>query len=149
MRSTVPLAAFLLAHAFAGCPPRPHVVHVVANDYALQIPDTLAAGLVHFQFENGGLVPHELAIGRLRAGAGMREMMDAAQHGLRLRDAPEHYLDGAPFGVLFAWPGKTSLAQLTVTLESGQRYAVLCTLRDSLTAPEHAALGMMRIVQVP
>jgi hypothetical protein len=140
--------ALLLSTFCLACATPARTIHIVAKDYALQSPDSTLAGLTHFQFQNDGKVPHEVAIGRLRPDAGIQEMLAAAQRGLRLRDAPDHYLDGAPFGVLFAWPGGTSPAELTVVLERGQRYALLCTFRDSLAAPEHAALGMMRVLYV-
>jgi|tagenome__1003787_1003787.scaffolds.fasta_scaffold18425896_1 hypothetical protein len=67
---------------------------------------------------------------------------------VRIRDFPKHYLEGPPFGAQFAWPGATSPAQITVRLQAGREYALLCTLRDSSTAPMHAALGMLRVLRV-
>ncbi len=148
MRVSSFCASPVLALALVGCRSGSQVVPVVATDYALQAPDSVRSGAVQFAFENRGRVPHELAVGLLRPGAGMPEMLTAAQQGLRLRDAPGQYLEGAPFGVVFAWPGKTSPARLRVELQRGQRYALLCTLRDSATMPEHAALGMVRVLDV-
>jgi hypothetical protein len=65
-----------------------------------------------------------------------------------LRDASEHYLAGAPFGVLFAWPGQTSPARLTLEARRGQRYALFGTFRDSVKSPEHAAMGMVSVLEV-
>ena len=127
---------------------RAQVVPVTATDYALQAPDTVRAGRLELAFENRGRVAHEVAVGLLRPGAGNREMIAAGQAGLRLRDAPEHYLAGAPFGVLFAWPGQVSPAQLTIEARRGQRYAMFCTFRDTLKAPEHAAMGMVHVLEV-
>ena len=148
MRVSLLLSMFALGLGAGGGTPVPRVVQVIATDYALQAPDSVPAGIIQLAFENRGRVPHEVGVGLLRPGAGIREMLQAGQQGLRLRDAPEHYLDGAPFGLLFAWPAKTSPARLTVELRQGQRYALLCTFRDSATAPEHAALGMVRILHV-
>jgi hypothetical protein len=75
-------------------------------------------------------------------------MVKAAQANVRLRDLPAHYLDGPPFAAQFAWPGATSPARVTVELQAGRAYALLCTLRDTTTAPPHAALGMVRVLQV-
>lgn len=141
-------AVSILSYALLGCNPGPRIIHIIATDYALQAPDSVSAGAVQFAFENRGHVPHEVAVGLLRSGAGTPEMLMAARQGLRLRDGPEHYLEGAPFGVVFAWPGRLSPAQLSVGLRRGQRYALLCTFRDSAAAPEHAALGMMRVLDV-
>jgi hypothetical protein len=137
----------LTVASFACADPAP-AIHVVGTDFALQAPESVPAGVTRFQFENLGHVPHELAIGKLRAGVGLEQMLSAAQQGIKLRDAPAHYLDGAPFGVLFAWPREKSPATLTVALEKGDRYALICTLKDSTAGPEHAALGMMRILTV-
>jgi hypothetical protein len=124
----------------------PRGVHITATEYALQAPDSVPAGILQLAFDNRGRVPHEVVIGLLRSGAGSREMVAAGQEGVRLRDTPAHYLDGAPFGVLFAWPGQTSPAHLTLDAQRGQRYALFCTFRDSLGAPEHAAMGMVRVL---
>ena len=124
------------------------VVHVTAMDYALQAPDSVPAGRLQLAFDNRGRVAHEVVIGLLQPGAGNREMVAAGQQGLRLHDAPEHYLAGAPFGALFAWPGQASPAHLTLEAHRGQRYALFCVFRDSLSAPEHAAMGMVRVLEI-
>jgi hypothetical protein len=142
-----PLLLSLLALGDGGTGHAP-IVPVTATDYALQAPDTVRAGRLELAFENRGRVAHEVAVGLLRPGAGNREMIAAGQAGLRLRDAPEHYLAGAPFGVLFAWPGRTSPAHLTIEARRGQRYALFCTFRDSVKAPEHAAMGMVHVLEV-
>ena len=148
MRS-VPLHGLLfLTVASLACADSVPSIHAIGTDFALQAPDTIPAGVTRFQFENQGHVPHEFAIGRLRQGVGLEQMLRAAQQGVKLRDAPDHYLDSAPFGVLFAWPGGTSPATLTVTLQRGDRLALICTFKDSVTGPEHAALGMLRILTV-
>jgi hypothetical protein len=147
-RTPLPLALALGLAMIACAAPAARTMRVVATDYALQTADSAPAGRVELVFENRGRVPHEVVVGLFRSGATPEEMLAGAQAGLRVRDLPEHYLDGAPFGVLFAWPGKTSLARLDLDLESGKRYALLCTFRDSTAAPEHAALGMVRILYV-
>jgi len=133
---------------FYGCAGSPHVVRVVTTDYALQAPDSVRAGATQFVVENRGQVPHEMVIGLLRQGMGLREMVAAAREDVRLRVLSDRYLDGPPYGALFAWPGATSAGRMTVDLQKGQRYAILCTLRDSIKAPQHAALGMVRVLSV-
>jgi hypothetical protein len=93
-------------------------------------------------------VAHEVVIGLLRPTAGNREMMSASRKGLRLHDAPEHYLDGAPIGALYAWPGRSSPASLTLPVHAGQRYALFCRFSDSIGAPPHASMGMVRTLVI-
>jgi hypothetical protein len=131
-----------------GCSAGPRVVRVVATDYALQAPDSVHAGLTQFVVENRGKVPHEMVFGLLRAGKGLPEMVAAARENVRLRLLSDRYLEGPPYGAVFAWPSATSPARLTVDLRKGQRYALLCTLRDSTESPQHAALGMVRVLSV-
>ena len=123
-------------------------VPVVARDYSFEAPDTVAAGLTTFTFENQGTRQHEMLIGLLRPGVTPTVILEAAQHGTTLRLIPEVYLDGAMAGALFAWPGTTSPARLTLDLVRGRSYILLCTFRDSTVAPQHAALGMFHILQV-
>jgi len=123
-------------------------VQVIAVDYALQAPDALPAGSLRLAFANHGRVAHEVVVGLLRPEAGKREMVAAGQQGLRLHDAPEHYLQGAPIGALFAWPGQASPGYLVVEARRGQRYALFCMFRDSLIAPEHAGMGMVRVLSI-
>jgi hypothetical protein len=134
--------------ALYGCTGGPRVVRVVTTDYALQSPDSVPAGVTQFVVENRGQVPHEMVIGLLRPGMGIPQMVGAARENVRLRVLSDRYLDGPPYGAVFAWPGATSAGRMTVDLQKGQRYALLCTLRDSTEAPQHAALGMVRVLSV-
>jgi hypothetical protein len=134
--------------ALYGCTGDPRVVRVVTTDYALQAPDSVPAGVTQFVVENRGQVPHEMVIGLLRPDMGIPQMVGAARENVRLRVLSDRYLDGPPYGAVFAWPGATSAGRMTVDLQKGQRYALLCTLRDSTEAPQHAALGMVRVLRV-
>ena len=126
----------------------PLTIPIVARDYSFDAPDTVAAGLATFTFENRGTRQHEVLIGLLRPGVTPSVILEAAQHGTTLRQVPEVYLDGAMSGALFAWPGTTSPARLTLDLLRGRSYLLLCTFRDSTATPQHAALGMFHILQV-
>ena len=132
----------------AGCSSPVPVVPVVAHEYAFAAPDTMASGMTAFTLENRGLQPHEMFIGLLRPGIGASQIMEAAKQGTSFRFLPEVYLEGAMHAALFAWPGTTSPARLTVELIQGRSYILLCTFRDSMTAPQHAALGMYPLLQV-
>jgi hypothetical protein len=142
------LRTAIAGFALYGCTTGPRVVRVVATDYALQAPDSVLAGIASFVIENRGKVPHEMVFGLLQPGKGLPEMVAAAREKVRLRELSERYLVGPPYGAIFAWPGATSPAQLTVDLRKGQRYALLCTFRDSTESPQHAALGMVRVLSV-
>ncbi len=148
MRCFLNFPAMMLGLVILGCGERSQEIRVVASDYALQAPDSVASGPTHFTLENRGKVVHELVIGLLQRGKGAREIVEAAQANARLRDLPAHYLEGPPFGAQFAWPGATSPARVTVELQGGREYALICTLRDTMTAPQHASLGMLRVLHV-
>jgi hypothetical protein len=140
------LTASLVAACSASAAPR--TVSVVVNDYAFTAPDTVAAGLTAFTLENRGARQHEMLIGLLRQAVGASEIAEAAQRGTNFRMLPEAYLEGAMHGALFAWPGTTSPARLTLHLVRDRTYVLLCTFRDSAAAPQHAALGMFHLLQV-
>ena len=123
-------------------------VHVVARDYALQAPDTLRAGRTEFELENAGGRVHELIVALVRPGTTAADIMAAHQRGLTLRQLPGAYLDGIAGGALFAAPGASSPATLTVSLASGRDYVLLCQLRDTVGASTHAMLGMFHLVHV-
>jgi hypothetical protein len=139
-------ATVLFVGVLMGCRSGPRTLHVIATEYALQAPDSADAGTTIFTLQNRGRLVHELVIGLLRPGAGARQMVEAAQHNARLRDLGNLYLDGPPFGALMSWPGVTSSGRFTLDLRSGRDYALLCQLRDSTQAPQHSALGMVRVL---
>lgn len=123
-------------------------VRVVARDYALQGPDTLRAGRVEFELQNEGSRVHELIVALVRPGTTVSDIAAAHQRGLTLRQLPTAYLDGIAGGALFASPGASSPATLTVSLLSGREYVLLCQLRDTVGASSHAMLGMFHLVHV-
>ncbi|MEP6999397.1 MAG: hypothetical protein ABI969_02890 [bacterium] len=123
-------------------------VQVVALDYALQAPDSVAAGVAEFEFDNRGAKEHELLIGLLRPAMGAAEIVAAHQRGLNFRTVPGVYLEGAMSGMLYAAPKTRSPATLSVPLTSGRDYLLLCQLRDTAGATPHALLGMFRVIHV-
>ena len=126
----------------------PRRVQVVARDYAFEAPDTLPAGEVSFELENRGAHDHELIVGRLRPGVTGQEIVAAHQRGVPLRQLPQAYLAEGAAGALLAQPATRSPARLVVRLERGQAYVLFCQLRDTVGAPQHAALGMFRLPYV-
>lgn len=126
----------------------PSRIRVIAQDYALEAPDSARAGSTAFEFENHGAKDHELFVGLLRPGVQTADIVAAHQKGLGFRQLQNAYLDGAAGGMLFALPGTRSAATLVVPLAAGRSYILLCQLRDSVGAPQHAALGMFHVLRV-
>lgn len=127
---------------------QPRVIHVIANEYAYIAPEVTRAGPTTFTLENRGTKFHELLIGLLRPGASAAQIVATHQQGIGFRQLSQFYLDGDADAALFASPGKTSAARVTVDLLAGRSYVLLCQLRDSTGAVQHAALGMFRILRV-
>jgi hypothetical protein len=150
LRPDVPLfvaAALLMAGAWrTGGSPR--VIHLVANEYAFIAPETTPAGLTTFTLENRGLKFHEVLVGLLRPGASGADIIATHKQGIGFRQLGQFYLEGDPSGALFASPGKTSAGSLTLDLQRGRSYVLVCQLRDSTGAVQHAMLGMFRILRV-
>ena len=123
-------------------------IRVIAHDYAFTAPETAKAGATTFTLENRGTKVHEMFIGLLRQGLGAEQIAVAHQRNINFRDLSKAYLDGDVSVALFAWPGKASPARASLDLVAGRSYILLCQLRDSLTMPQHAALGMFRVLRV-
>ena len=134
--------------ATAQAPMRERIVRIVGIDYAIAAPDTLAAGLTAFHFENRGAKQHEIAVVLARAGTTAAQIVAAAKAGLPAPKLGAAYADGPPLGALFAAPGHTSQAALVAVLERDRDYVIICTLRDDPTMPEHAELGMFHVIHV-
>jgi hypothetical protein len=141
------VAAFLIVGAWPSATP-PRVIHLIANEYAFIAPEVTRAGPTTFTLENRGAKFHEVLVGLLRPGAGAAEIVAAHKQGVGFRQLAQYYLDGDASGALFAGPGKTSAAGLTIDLQRGRSYVLVCQLRDSVGAVQHASLGMFRILRV-
>ena len=126
---------------FSNAPLR-HVT-IEARDYAFRAPATLTAGLTAFRFVNKGTVPHEVQLFRFARGVSK----EAAQTYLLAGDAPDSAAD--PSGsVLIAYAGVTAREEILVSLERGERYALICGFRDAPGKPKHATLGMVALLEV-
>ena len=112
-------------------------VEIVGFDYAFKLPATMPAGLTTLRFRNDGKHRHELNIVQLKAGASLKQFIDAANAGTPLSPMIDRVV-----GVLFAEPGARSPSALAVNLVPGGVYAVQCIFKDSSTAPAHRRLGM-------
>ena len=144
-----PIAA-TAALLFSACsgPATAETIHVVAHDYAFASPESARAGPVTFTFENRGAKVHELFIGLLRPGTTPAQILDAHTKGVGFRQLSGLYLEGDPSVALFASPDKTSPARVTLDLQRGRSYILFCQLRDSIGLPQHAAMGMFRLLHV-
>jgi len=147
------LAYTILRTGFAGlvasgCTAKPVSINVVARDYAFTAPDSTRSGPTVFTLNNQGTKDHELFIGLLRPGATPAQITAAHQQGIPFRQLSKAYLD-EPVGVaLIAAPRTASPARVTLDLLPGRSYVLFCQLRDSLGAPQHAAMGMFHVLRV-
>ena len=133
------LAALIIAGASCG-PARPAVTPetvVAASDYAFQVPAHLGAGPARFRLQNTGKVPHEMAMGQLRAGVTADSLLSHIAAG----GDPTPRTDGV-VGILIVEPGATSLGTLDVDLVPGRTYVMICQFRDADSLPPHVAMGM-------
>ncbi len=118
----------------------PHVVTVIAKDYAFQAPDTIEAGAVTFRLKNEGPDLHHVWLIRLENGKTMADVEAALKSGQS--GFPTWIVnEGGPNAAV---PGAESNA--TVVLEPGN-YALLCVIPAADGQP-HMMKGMMRPLTV-
>jgi hypothetical protein len=123
----------------------PAQVAVVGNDYAfIGFPSTIAAGPTAFSFENRGEVRHEMTILLLRPGLTVKDVMAMPQGAATSQRVAESLI-----GLLIARKQEKAGGQLLVELKSGQRYLVICNLKNTPDAEPHSRLGMVTSFDVP
>jgi uncharacterized cupredoxin-like copper-binding protein len=124
--------------------PRTNVVQVVGTDYAFTVPAAVSAGRTTFVFRNNGKHAHEFNAFLLKPGVTIDQFLERRRAG-----KPEMgtVVEG-PVGVLFAEPGSTAAAKLTVNLIPGREYGIICIFSDSANAPRHYDLGMYKVIRV-
>jgi hypothetical protein len=121
----------------------PARIAVIGNDYAFsQLPATVPAGPTLFSFENRGKVRHEMSMILLKPGVTLQQILDLP--GSATGRATAESL----IGLLIARPGEAGGGQLLVDLRVGQRYLVVCSLKDMPEGQPHAKLGMVTIFEV-
>jgi uncharacterized cupredoxin-like copper-binding protein len=104
----------------AAAPTAANVVTIVAHEYALQLPDTIPAGLTTFRLRNDGKQTHEAALVRLDDGkTGADVIAGSKTPG---PDASWAHWVGGPAAAI---PGGGQQPSVTVVLAPGH-YAVLC-----------------------
>ena len=122
----------------------PKQVDVVGNDYAfIGLPSTIAPGPTLFSFENRGEFRHEMTIILLKPGLTLKDAMDAggAATGPRVAESL--------IGLLIARKHESAGGKLLVELKSGQRYVVVCNLKNTPDADPHSKMGMVASFDVP
>jgi hypothetical protein len=125
--------------------PTPARITVIGNDYTfVQFPATIAAGPTLFSFENRGKVKHEMSVLLLKPGFTMQQVMEMPPAAPSSRAVAERII-----GVLLARVGESSGGQLLADLRPGQRYLVICTLKDPPDTRRHADMGMVATFDVP
>jgi uncharacterized cupredoxin-like copper-binding protein len=130
------LALALAACARPSSSPGPHVVTIVATDYAFGAPDTIAAGLTTFKMLNQGREPHQAVV--MGASAKTWDEIRAAMMTFTSgRIAPWLSFPGGP-GVVLG--GDSSNA--TARLEPGN-YFIVCFI-SSPDGVMHVMKGMVR-----
>jgi hypothetical protein len=133
-----------LALGVPGAPAEPAHVSVVATEYAfVGFPGSIAAGPTTFSFENRGEVRHEMTIILLRPGLTVKDVMAAGTSPTGPKTAE------SLVGLLIARKHESAGGQLLVNLQSGRRYLVICSLRDTPDAQQHSMLGMVTTFEVP
>jgi hypothetical protein len=123
----------------------PAHVTVIGDDYTfVQFPSTIAAGQTSFSFENRGRVRHEMSMVLLKPGVTPQQVLERGPNAAASRAMADRLI-----GILIARPAESSGGQLLVELQSGQRYLVVCTLKDAPDARPHIQLGMVTSFDVP
>jgi hypothetical protein len=133
--------AIALAVTAAGCQraPTPAIVTIVAHEYALQLPDTLPAGVTTVRLRNEGKEPHEAAFVRVDDGKTVADVI-AAINTPGPDPAWMHWVGGPA-----AFPGGGP-PTVALTLTPGH-YVVLCSVPGADGHP-HAMSGMIRALTV-
>lgn len=116
-----------------------NVVTVVAQDFALEMPDTIPAGLTTFRLRNAGTEPHHLMFYRVDPGKRLSDVLAALNAG-GAHPAWMHPA-GGPNAVL---PGQEAVGSLV--LQRGS-YVAFCHVK-SPDRVLHFAKGMMKMVTV-
>jgi hypothetical protein len=120
--------------------PEPAHVSVIGTDYAfMQLPATLSAGPTLFAFENHGARRHEMSIALLKPGITVESLVTGGER----TSVASRAISDSIVGLLLARPGERSGGQLYANLVAGRTYVVICTLRDTPDAHQHADLGMV------
>lgn len=118
-------------------------VTVHAMDFAFELPEDIEAGTHTFSFVNDGSEPHEIVVVRLDEGATAMDIAAAF--------APDAPPEPPPGWVVGGTVGIEPAAEqrFDVTLESGERYALICFLPAAEDGTPHVMLGMHSEFAIP
>ena len=119
-----------------------NIVTVRTMDYAFQVPDTIAAGVVSFRIENAGKELHHVWLVKLEQGKTAADYLGAMKSWKPGQPFPTWAIDvGGPNA---SAPGL--FAEGTMSLEPGQ-YLLVCHIPAPDGVP-HAAKGMFKPITV-
>ena len=109
------------------------------QDFSFALSDGIRAGTRDFVVVNRGPSEHHVAIGRLRPGMGLEDVLASYSDPA----APEAYdVVGGTAGI---GPGVQNVAR--ANLEPG-RHVLVCFIVDPVTGMEHVQLSMVRVFDV-
>lgn len=113
------------------------IIDVAGSDFAFVAPDTVAPGPTRFRFQRTGTVGHEVAIGRVKQGVSLAQVLAAEVSGSPVDSL---YDDGD--GLLFADVSEHTETELLLDLAPGRQYVLMCTLEKD--GKPHTMLGMVK-----
>lgn len=115
-------------------PPAPHLVSLAATEYAIQAPDTVAAGWTTLRLVNHGQELHYGHMVQLEPGRTVPELVNAYAEAIRTSGPRPKWVTrfGGPGG---AAPGDS--ARVTQYLEPGS-YVWICPVEDDSGTPHFA-----------
>jgi hypothetical protein len=119
--------------------PSATTVDVIATEFAFDLPDEVAGGVVTMRFVNEGGLPHEFGFARIDEGRTEADVQELIESG---REPPPWMEDVA--GVPGLSPGES--VTVTRTLDPGS-YVFVCFFPDTEGTP-HASLGMYEVFSI-
>lgn len=116
----------------------PNEASYVGSDFAFRGPDTLPPGPTTFRFKNAGTLDHELGLALLRPGVTAAQAFAAERDGAAVDSIYE------ADGLLYTPLGTEVDMGLTIDLQPGRNYVLICTLEDGPKETPHVKLGMFK-----
>lgn len=116
----------------------PREASYVGRDFAFRGPDTLPPGPTVFRFKNAGTLDHELGLALLRPGVTAAQAFAAERDGASVDSIYE------ADGLLYTPFGTEVDMGLTVDLQPGRSYVLICTLEGGPKETPHVKLGMFK-----
>lgn len=116
------------------------IVDVTAREYAFEVPSEVSGGLIRFQFENVGELPHEFGLARIDEGTTADHVTSSIEDESWPPAGVHNISGGAGLS-----PGESF--SLTETLQPGS-YVFTCWVFPDASGTPHASLGMYKVFTV-